>query len=224
MPARVRAARPTAVAAGVALLLSLAAGCSSGPSPAPSTGGSSTGPSPTASSASPSATTAAPSASPTSASPAPVPPSPVPTASGFTTQAVSGGTAYVAPAQAHLRQVRVGSHQGYDRVVLDFGTDRVPPFTVTPQDSPSFRTDAADLLVTLRGTAGVRVVLHDTVKNAMVVDALLPLYPAVRQVQAIGYFEAVVSYGVGVLGPARVRVMTLADPYRLVVDVAWPLG
>lgn len=220
MPARVRATRTAAVAAGVALLLSLAAGCSSAPSPSPSASASpSPTPSPTTSSATPSSTTPVPSASPTSASPAPVP-----TASGFTTGAVSGGTAYAAPAQAHLRQVRVGTHRGYDRVVLDFGTDRVPPFTVTPQASPSFRTDPADLLVTLRGTAGVRVVVHDTVKNATVVDALLPLYPAVRQVQAIGYFEAVVSYGVGVIGPARVRVMTLTDPYRLVVDVAWPTG
>jgi hypothetical protein len=140
---------------------------------------------------------------------------------GFTTRAVSGGTAYVAPAQAHLRQVRVGSHRGFDRVVLDFGTDRVPPFTVTPQDSPSFRTDPADLLVTLRGDAGVRVVVQNTVKNATVVDNLVPLYPAVRQVRAIGYFEAVVSYGIGVNGPAWVRVLTLTDPYRLVIDVAW---
>ena len=161
--------------------------------------------------------------SPSTTSPTASPTSPTPTTTvlGFTTRAVSGGTAYTAPAQAHLRRVAVGPRPGYDRLVLDFGTDPVPRFTVTPQASASFRTDPADVLVTLLGTSGVRVVVSDTVKNAQVVDRLVPLYTAIREVRAIGDFEAVVSYGVGVRGPAWIRVTTLTGPYRLVVDVAW---
>jgi hypothetical protein len=116
----------------------------------------------------------------------------------------------------------VGTHTGFDRLVLYFGADRVPTFTVTPQRTASFRTDPADQLVTLRGTSGVRVVVHDTVRAAGVGTGMRPLFPALREVRGIGDFEAVVSYGVGVLGPARIRVSTLASPYRLVIDLAWP--
>jgi hypothetical protein len=116
----------------------------------------------------------------------------------------------------------VGSHTGYDRLVLDFGSDRVPPFTVTPQRSAVFPQDPSDLPVTLAGTSGVRVVLQSTVRRSSTVENLRPKYPAIRQVRGIGDFEAVVSYGVGVLGPARIRVTTLTGPSRLVIDVAWP--
>jgi hypothetical protein len=116
----------------------------------------------------------------------------------------------------------VGSHTGYDRLVLDFGGDAVPPFTVTPQSNPVFPQDPSDVPVTLAGTSGVRVVLQSTVRASAAVEDLRPRYPAIRQVRGIGDFEATVSYGVGVLGPPRVRVTTLTGPNRLVVDVAWP--
>lgn len=135
---------------------------------------------------------------------------------------MSGGTAYVGPSQAHLSRISVGSHTGFDRLVLYFGTDRVPTFTVTPQRTSSFRTDPADLLVTLRGTSGVRVVVQNTVRASGVSTGVRPMFPALREVRGIGDFEAVVSYGVGVLGAASIRVTTLSSPYRLVIDVAWP--
>jgi hypothetical protein len=117
----------------------------------------------------------------------------------------------------------VGSHTGYDRLVLYFATDHVPPFTVTPQDSASFKADPSDQTVTLKGTSGVRVVVQETVRANQTVQDLLPLYPAIRQVRNIGDFEAVVSYAVGTSGTSpRIRVTTLSGPTRLVIDVAWP--
>jgi len=65
-------------------------------------------------------------------------------------------------------------------------------------------------------------VVQGTVRRSATVEDLRPMYPAIRQVRGIGDFEATVSYGVGVLGPARVRVTTLTGPNRLVIDVAWP--
>jgi hypothetical protein len=204
--------RAAAVAAAAALCLLPLAGCATG-----SSNGSAVPPSaspPGSASATPSTTaTASPTASDTE--------TPLP-AGEFVTTEVSGGTPYTGPDQAHLQRIAVGSHTGYDRLVLYFGTDAVPPFTVTPQDSATFRQDPSDLPVTLKGTSGVRVVVHDTVRANQTVEDLLPLYPAIRQVRGIGDFEAVVSYGVGVLGPARVHVTTLSSPSRLVVDVAWP--
>jgi hypothetical protein len=116
----------------------------------------------------------------------------------------------------------VGSHTGFDRLVLDFGTDAVPSFTVTPQRRPVFPQDPSDIPVTLAGTSGVRVVLQGTVRRSTTKEDLRPTYPAIREVGGIGDFEATVSYGVGVLGPASVRVTTLTAPNRLVIDVAWP--
>jgi hypothetical protein len=141
---------------------------------------------------------------------------------GFSSDPASGGTPYTGPAQAHLQRIAVGSHTGYDRLVLYFGSDVVPPYTVTPQDSASFKADPSDQAVTLKGTSGVRVVLQNTARANQTVEDLRPMYPAIRQVRNIGDFEAVVSYAVGVLGRAQVRVTTMKAPNRLVIDVAWP--
>jgi hypothetical protein len=117
----------------------------------------------------------------------------------------------------------VGTHTGYDRLVLYFGTDAVPPFTVTPQDSASFKADPSDETVRLAGTSGVRVVVHDTVRANRSVENLLPRHVAIHQVRSIGDFEAVVSYAVGTSGSSpQIRVTILSAPNRLVIDVAWP--
>ena len=84
--------------------------------------------------------------------------------------------------------------------------------------------DPSDDLVTVRGQSGVRVVLQSTLlAPSSLVDDVRPNGTAIREVQQIGNFEAVVSYAVGVAGsPALVRVSTLTSPSRLVIDVAWP--
>lgn len=203
-------------AATVAAAVLALAACGTTSEPAPTSSGS---PSGTASATSASPSPSSPSPSPTSATPTPTPTSVV----GFGSEPVTGGTVIVGPAQAALRRVVVGTHTGYDRLVLDFGTDPVPVFTVTPQDTPSFHLDPSDLVVRLLGDSGVRVVLQTTVVTAHAdIGDIRPLLPAIREVRPIGNFEAVVSYGVGVAGPALVRVRTLTAPNRLVVDVAWP--
>jgi hypothetical protein len=117
----------------------------------------------------------------------------------------------------------VGSHTGYDRLVLYFGTDAVPPFTVTPQDGASFTADPSDETITLAGTSGIRVVVHDTIRATTTTENLLPRYAAIRQVRTIGDVEAVVSYAVGTAGTSpSIRVTTLSAPNRLVIDVVWP--
>ena len=195
--------------------------------------GGSSNPSPTTSSA-PSASTSvtsSPSESPTPSDSSPTTsgspsesPSPTPTSSTeFGSAPVTGGHSPDAPAQSRLQRIAVGSHTGFDRLVLDFGTDPVPDFTVTPQDTSAFRMDPSDTLVTLDGDSGVRVVVQSTVlMPSAIIDDLRPRFPAIREVQQIGNFEAYVSYGVGVSGTSMIRVLTLTSPNRLVVDVAWP--
>lgn len=211
---------PAVPLAAAALLLTA---CAGGPAPVPS-GAPST---PSASSPGPSAPTGGgtPStAAPSTASPTGSLPLTGPTASlsGFGTAPVTGGTEWPGPAQARLVRVAVGSHTGYDRLVLEFAVGPVPTYEVTPQRDAEFFRDASDAEVVLSGDTGVLVVLRGTTVAPTARSWLLPRYPAVREVERIGDFEAVVSYGVGVAGVARVRVTTLSSPARLVVDVLHP--
>lgn len=119
-------------------------------------------------------------------------------------------------------RVAVGTHAGYDRLVLEFARGPVPTYEVTPRDQPVFSRDASDAEAVLLGDTGVLVVLRGTTVGPTARAWLLPRYPAIREVERLGDFEAVVSYGVGVAGVARVRVTTLSSPARLVVDVLQP--
>ncbi|HET7902547.1 MAG TPA: hypothetical protein VFL59_15295 [Candidatus Nanopelagicales bacterium] len=196
---------------GLALLVCLVAvGCST------------TSPSPSPTPSSPSPTTASSTPAPSSASPTtPSASSASPSLTGFAASVVTGGTTWPGQAQAQLVRVAVGTHDGYDRVVLEFAAGPVPAYEVVPQAHPTFRRDPSDLPVALQGDTGVRVVVRGSVVAGAAAH-LLPGCPAVREVELIGSFEGVVSYGVGVAGVARVRVTTLSSPARLVIDVLAP--
>ena len=203
----------------VALAGLLLAGCSGGPGPSPSTSSSATrsavSRTPTATSPGTGSVTASgSSALPTTGGTA--------APAGFSEAAVSGGTEWPGPAQARLVRVAVGTHAGYDRLVLEFAAGPVPAFEVAPRADAVFSRDASDAEVLLRGDSGVLVVLRGTTVAPTARAWLLPAYPAIREVEQLGDFEAVVSYGVGVAGPAQVRVTTLDSPARLVVDVLQP--
>jgi len=208
----------------VALAALLLTGCTGGPSPAPSASrsgdGSAVSPNPTSTTGSP---TPSPSSSGTASGPSALPTTGGSgTPAGFSPAPVTGGTEWPGPAQARLVRVAVGTHAGYDRLVLEFAAGPVPTFEVAPQEDAVFSRDASDAEVVLRGDSGVRVVLRGTTVAPTARDWLLPAYPAIREVEQLGDFEAVVSYGVGVAGTAQVRVTTLGSPARLVVDVLQP--
>lgn len=209
---------PGVLAASVMLLTA----CASGPGPQPGGSASTTAASPTSSAPAPSSTSSSPTASggPTSASPSG--PSGSATLTGFVVGPVEGGTPWPGPEQARLVRVAAGRHDGFDRLVLEFAAGPVPSYEVTTQAHAAFRRDPSDAEVVLDGDSGVRVVVRGTVVAASAAEHLAPAYPALREVERIGDFEAVVSYGAGVSGVARVRVTTLASPARLVVDVLQP--
>ncbi len=213
--------------AGALLVLATLVACAGTTSPGASTSSPSSSASASASSsassssASPSATTSSSASSTSTSSSTSASATPI-ALTGFGTAPVSGGHSLTGPDQSHLVRVVAASHEGFDRLVLDFGSNPVPHFTVTPQQTSTFPRDPSDLKVTLEGDAGVRVTVHDTVlTSTAVIGHLVPRYPAIREVREIGNFEAVVSYGVGVRGPVRIRVTTLSGLHLLVVDVAW---
>jgi hypothetical protein len=146
------------------------------------------------------------------------------------TAAMSAAAVLPAPAPAGLLQeIRTGRHAGYDRLVLEFGG--VTPPTATTGYVAVVRTDPADQPVPLRGTAFLRVALHDatldtTPREPDPADArrytgphrVTPNLPVLRDVAVAGDFEGVLSFGVGLARRTPVRVFTLTAPARVVLD------
>jgi hypothetical protein len=132
----------------------------------------------------------------------------------FGTAPVTGG-----PAPVTVTSVTVGSHPGFDRVVLtstapisSWEVRYVPQVTNDPTGAPIPLAGAADILVVVHGT--------DWIAHPSAQPRLSPGFPALRQVRGAGEFEATLSYGIGQQRKAGYRVFTLTGPDRLVVDVA----
>src|SRR6266702_7243226 len=114
--------------------------------------------SPTATTSASSSPTATPnpqeSASPT-ATPTPQPsPQPLPVFS--CADASGGGTA------SEVVAIRVGQHDGYDRLVIEFNGP-IPAYSVTGRSGTSFTTSPKGQTVTLGGTNGVLIGMHSIV-------------------------------------------------------------
>ena len=140
----------------------------------------------------------------------------------FTCTNKSGG---VANAPGTVTAIRVAHHDGYDRLVFDFGSSAagaVPQYELSRQSNATFIRDASGQPVTLEGAAGIRAVLRDSDIAGGVASDMKPRLPEIREVANIGNFERVVSYGVGLATPACFRVLELSGPTRLVIDVQTP--
>ena len=151
-------------------------------------------------------------------SPPPVtPPTPPETnLPAFACADASGGKTGV----ANTITARAAEQPGYDRFVLQFDPI-VPTYTVTRQAKPVFPLGGSGQTVTLSGTAGVLVTVHSATGattftgSTDLVNANFVILNEARQTQD---FEGYVSWGLGLSKPACMRVFTLSDPARLVVD------
>lgn len=132
----------------------------------------------------------------------------------------SGGTTGVANTIA----ARVDEGPGYDRFVLQMDSI-VPTFTVKSQAKPIFTAGASGKTLTLVGTAGVLVQVHSATGGATFsgpTDLVHPDFKVLQEARQTEDFEGYVSWGLGLSAPACMRVFTLADPARLVVDFQRP--
>ena len=89
---------------------------------------------------------------------------------------------------------------------------------------PKVIADGSGQPVTLLGSRSLLVRLEParayTMAGSAVISRILtPRLSAIRQVKVAGDFEGVVSLGVGVNGRKPFRVLALASPPRIVVDV-----
>jgi len=145
-------------------------------------------------------------------------PAPSSTAQPYVCQDQSGGSSGIA---TQLTSVRTASHEssGYDRIVFDF-SNGIPSYDLSRQNTATFVADPSGQPVQLDGSAGLKLVLRDTdVVTGMATDSR-PALASVQEVRQLGNFERVVSYGIGITAPQCVRVLSLTNPSRLVIDVA----
>jgi hypothetical protein len=164
----------------------------------------------------------------TTAAPTPLPTQPAATDLGaFSCLDHSGGTNSGSAMQ--LTAVRVAHQTGFDRIVFEFApqpgaTAHIPAYTVSRQASAKFVKDPSGLPVTMRGSAGLRIAFHGAsgaTSYSGSRDQIVNL-PVVQEVEQLGDFEAVLSWGAGLSQASCIRTPELSNPTRLVIDVQTP--
>ena len=127
--------------------------------------------------------------------------------------------------RAQITDVMVGTHDGYDRVVFEFGAGI--PDAMIEGVLPPFYADPSGLELAVAGTAFLKVTMHGATKvlpeGGVTYSGPTNFEPGFdRLMQLIegGDFEAVSTWYLGLDGAGCYRVLTLADPDRLVIDIA----
>lgn len=128
------------------------------------------------------------------------------------------------PETANYTDVRVGSHDGYDRVVIEFANG-VPEMSLSRAEPP-YLQDASGLPLDVQGNSGLKLVMRNatalTASGEISYDGpqdFDPGFPQLVDVMAGGDFEAMTTWYIGLNDEACVRVIVLSDPDRLVIDV-----
>jgi hypothetical protein len=134
----------------------------------------------------------------------------------FACSDASGGKTGV----ANTITARVASQPAYDRFVLQFDPI-VPTYTVKRQAKPTFNLGASGQTTTLNGNAGVLVNVHSATGATTFTaskEILTPQNKVLVHAKETQDFEGYVSWGLGLSKASCMRVFTLQDPARLVVD------
>jgi hypothetical protein len=205
----------------LALVLSVVlAGCASS-SPSPSATGSAS------SVASASVTPSLPASQPASAEPsatATVLPSVEPSESLAPFACAPSVTVAKTTDRAQITDVRVGTHDGYDRITFQFSGGM--PQTVVEGVLPPFFADPSGLQIDVAGTAFLKVTLNGgtrfTPDGGLSYPGSInfkPGFPRLVQLREGGDFEAVSNWYIGLNGGACYRVLALTSPARLVIDI-----
>jgi hypothetical protein len=132
----------------------------------------------------------------------------------------------------NLTDVRVGAHDGFDRVVFEFeepdpnpaGNGGIPHFQIKTA-KPPFTEDPSDLPIDVEGDAFARIVFqgasgYDFDGNATYDGPrrLTPGFGTLAQVVEGGDFEATMTWILGLSRPTCWRITELHSPERLVID------
>jgi hypothetical protein len=126
--------------------------------------------------------------------------------------------------RAQITDVRVGTHDGYDRVVFEFASGL--PDAIIEGVLPPLYADPSGLEMDVAGSAFLRVTMHGASKlspeGSLTYSGSTDFHPGFDRVAQLvegGDFEAVSTWYVGLNGAGCFRVLTLPDPSRLVIDI-----
>jgi len=128
------------------------------------------------------------------------------------------------PATSTLIAIRAAYHPEaapeYDRVVFEF-SGPVPLLRI--EYVKQLIADGSGLPVSIAGRATLCVhfmpaYAHNDQGQTTAPASMKPKLPTVREIVCAGDFEAVVTYGIGLSRKAQLRILTLSDPNRVVID------
>ncbi len=137
---------------------------------------------------------------------------------------VSVGTLLTTPLLADVRAAR---HEGFDRVVFDFGVTSRPGYRVE-YVTPPIQQCGSGNEETVGGTRFIQVHMtpaaaHDDAgQPTFGTTELLPSLLTILEVQQICDFEGNVTWVLGLSEEVDFVVSAFPDPFRVVVDVAHP--
>jgi hypothetical protein len=109
----------------------------------------------------------------------------------------------------------------YDRVVFEF---RGPLPLLQIEYVKQLISDGSGLPIPIAGSAILHIHLtpahaHNDAGQPTAPGRLNVKLPTVKEIVCVGDFEGVVIYGIGLAKKAETRMLTLANPSRLVIDV-----
>ena len=123
----------------------------------------------------------------------------------------------------NITDVRVGTHDGYDRIVFQF-RGGVPQYSIETA-SPPFTQDPSGQPLTVQGSAFLRITLHGATKMTGTGGSSYSgprnfalTFPVLVNLVEGGDFEAVSNWYAGLSRASCLRVSTLTEPDRLVID------
>ena len=126
--------------------------------------------------------------------------------------------------RAQITDVRLATYAGYDRVVFEFASGIpqtviegvLPPFYRDPSGLPLDVAGTAFLKMTMNGASKVTPAGGITYKGPTDFE---PRFDQLRQLVESGDSEAVSTWYLGLDPGGCIRVLTLAAPSRLVIDI-----
>jgi hypothetical protein len=125
---------------------------------------------------------------------------------------------------ATLREVRAAPNASFDRFVVGFGPDAIPGYRIEYVDRPVRQCGSGEA-TQVAGDGWLAITLHesrahDDQGRATIQQRERALsLPVLREWEFTCDFEAEVQIVLGVGSPNRYRVLELANPSRLVVDI-----
>jgi hypothetical protein len=134
---------------------------------------------------------------------------------------------------ALIRDVRVGAHRGFDRIVVEFEGEGTPEYRVEYVDRPIRESGSGNVVpvagdawleIWMQPASGVDLSAGETFREVYTGPRRIrtPQLDVVEEVVRSGDFEAVTSWVAGVRTPQPFTVRALSGPPRLVVDVRAP--